>query len=61
MKWEVVNQYYAKNGNWTMTIDGKKELGNQKFCLFENAIFRAVCNTQKEAVAKHQQLIKEEK
>lgn len=42
-----------------MTINGKKELGNQKFALFENGEFRAVCDTQKEAVEKHKELLRE--
>ena len=59
MKWQSVNEYYATNGNWTMTINGKKELGNQKFALFENGVFRGVRDTQKEAVELHKQLTKE--
>lgn len=56
MKWKVIDQYHAANGNWTMTINGSKEAGNLKFSLFENGVFRAVCETQKEAVEKHKQL-----
>jgi hypothetical protein len=55
--WKEVDQYHAKNSNWTMTKNGKKELGNLKFGLFEGGKFIAVCNTQKEAVAKHIELI----
>jgi len=39
-----------------MTINGSKEIGNQKFALFEGNEFRAVCDTQKEAVKKHKEL-----
>lgn len=60
MKWQVIDKYHAANGTWTMTINGKKELGNQKFALFENGVFRAVCDTQKEAVEKHKELTKEQ-
>lgn len=56
MSWKVIDQYHAVNGNWSMVIHGKKELGNQKFGLFENGVFRAVCETQKQAVEKHKQL-----
>jgi len=56
MKWEPKNQYYAVNGNWSMTINGKKELGNLKFALFEGNEFRGVRDTQKEAVELHRQL-----
>lgn|GEM_PF-1548881 len=59
MAWVEVDQYHAKNGNWTMTKNGKKELGNLKFGLFEGGKFKAVCNTQKEAVMKHKQLTEE--
>ena len=59
MKWQPVNDYYATNGDWTMTISGKEELGNQKFSLFENGVFRGVRDTQKEAVELHKQLTKE--
>jgi hypothetical protein len=56
MKWVEVDAYHAENGNWTMVIHGKKELGNQKFGLFENGVFRGVRDTQKEAVIFHKQL-----
>lgn len=59
MAWVEVDQYHAKNGNWTMTKNGKKELGNLKFALFEGGKFKAVCSTQKEAVMKHKQLTEE--
>lgn len=39
-----------------MVIHGKKELGNQKFGLFENGVFRGVRDSQKEAVILHKQL-----
>jgi len=39
-----------------MVIHGSKEAGNLKFGLLENGVFRAVCETQKEAVEKHKQL-----
>jgi hypothetical protein len=58
MGWQSVNDYYAVNGDWTMTINGKKEAGNLKFALLQNGVFRAVCGTQKEAVEKHKQLTK---
>ena len=56
MAWQPQNQYYAINGNWSMTINGSKESGNQKFALFENGVFRGVRDTQKEAVELHKQL-----
>jgi hypothetical protein len=56
MKWIEVDQYHAENGTWTMVIHGKKELGNLKFGLFENGVFRGVRDSQKEAVALHKQL-----
>lgn len=59
MAWELQNQYYATSGNWNMTINGKKELGNLKFALFENGVFRGVRDTQKEAVELHKQFLKE--
>ena len=58
MAWQPQNQYYATNGIWSMTINGSKELGNQKFALFENGVFRGVRDTQKEAVELHKQLTK---
>lgn len=58
MTWKPINDHYAENGTWTMTINGKKELGNLKFALLENGVFRAVCDSQKEAVEKHKQLTK---
>ena len=58
MAWQPQNQYYAINGNWSMTINGSKGLGNQKFALFENGVFRGVRDTQKEAVELHKQLTK---
>lgn len=58
MAWVEVDQYHAKNGSWTMTKNGKEELGNLKFALFENGNFKAVCSTQKEAVEKHRELTK---
>jgi hypothetical protein len=56
MKWIEVDEWHATNGTWTMVIHGKKELGNQKFGLFENGVFRGVRDSQKEAVALHKQL-----
>lgn len=58
MAWVEVDQYHARNGNWTMTKNGKKELGNLKFGLFQGNVFRGVRNTQKEAVELHKQLTK---
>lgn len=61
MAWVEVNQYHAKNGRWTMTKNGKKELGNLKFALFENGVFRGVRDTQKEAVELHKKLTEKDK
>lgn len=58
MTWEPIDAYHAANGTWTMVIHGTKELGNQKFGLFENGVFRGVRDTQKEAVELHKQLTK---
>ncbi len=58
MTWQRINDYYAVNGNWTLTSNGKKELSNQKFALFENGEFRGVRDTPKEAVELHQELMK---
>jgi hypothetical protein len=56
LTWKPVDKYHAKNGNWSMTINGSKEAGNLKFALFEGDKFIAVCETQKQAVEKHKQL-----
>jgi hypothetical protein len=56
MTWQPIDAWHAENGTWTMVIHGKKELGNQKFGLFENGVFRGVRDSQKEAVALHKQL-----
>ena len=56
MTWVAIDEYHAVNGTWTMVIHGKKELGNLKFALFENGVFRGVRDSQKEAVILHKQL-----
>lgn len=61
MAWEPQNQYYATNGSWTMTINGKKELGNLKFALFENGEFRGVRDTQKDCVELYKKLTEKDK
>lgn len=61
MRWVRVDDYYAVNGNWTLTSNGSKAAGNQKFALFENGVFRGVRDTPKEAIELHEQLTKENK
>ena len=59
--WKRINDYYAISGNWTLTSTGKKELGNQKFGLFEGLEFRGVSDTPKEAVEMHKKMIEGKK
>jgi len=56
MSWERVDDYHATNGNWTLTSNGSKAAGNQKFALFESGIFRGVRDTPAEAVELFKQL-----
>jgi len=58
MSWERVDDYHAVNGKWTLTSNGSKAAGNQKFALFESGEFRGVRNTPKEAMNLHEQLTK---